>query len=153
VDRRLAAIGDGRYDAMLLAAAGLDRLGRGNGIHRLSPRLVVPAPAQGILALQIRAGDEWLASVLRRVRHRSSWLAARAERTFLRALRLDSDAPVGALARIRRQELVLIGLVARQDGRLTRATIRGPASSAVELGAALARRLRTVAGRSHVGAA
>jgi hydroxymethylbilane synthase len=153
VDRRLSLIGGGEYDAMLLAAAGLDRLGRGAGIHRLSPRLVVPAPAQGILALQVRADDRWLADLLRRVRHRRSWLAARAERAFLGALRADGDAPVGALARVRRGRLTLLGLADRDDGSLARGTISGPASVAFRLGVALARRLGADRRRSHVAVA
>jgi hydroxymethylbilane synthase len=141
VDRRLELIGRGSYDAMLLAAAGLDRLGRGRDIDRIPTRWVLPAPAQGALALQIRTGDHRLAALLRRVRHGNTWAAVKAERAFLRAAGLRADAPVAALARVRSGRLILTGLLGLPNGRLIRRSLRGPRSLPTRLGVRLARRL------------
>lgn len=101
VDTRLAHLEEGRFDAMVLACAGLDRLDLGHRIvERIDPDLMLPAPAQGALALTVREGDARAEARVARVADVAAAAEARAERAVLHALRAGCHAPVGALARI-----------------------------------------------------
>jgi hydroxymethylbilane synthase len=95
VDTRLRKLADGDYDAIVLAAAGLGRLGRGEEGAPLEE--LVPAAGQGCLAVTTRAGDEDRAAALR---HEPSARALAAERALVRALEADCRTPVGAYARL-----------------------------------------------------
>lgn len=144
VDDRLRQLAAGRYDALLAAAAGLDRLGHRDGVTRVPSRRLVPAPAQGVLALQIRKSDRELDRMVRALNHWPSWLVARAERSFAAAV-AGVDTVVGALAWIRGGQLILLGLLGPgpeiPDGEPRRAVIAGPPRDAVKLGHRLARRM------------
>ncbi|WP_018465518.1 hydroxymethylbilane synthase [Calidithermus timidus] len=108
---------DGPYDAILLALAGLERLGlQGQVTEILPPEVVLPAPAQGALAVQARAGDEAVLELLRPLDHRPTRRAVEAERAFLRTLGSGCSLPVGALAVEEGGLLRLRGRVLRPDG-------------------------------------
>ena len=99
VDTRVRRLDDGEADALVLAAAGLDRLGLGDRITaRLDPELVPPAPGQGALAVQVRRGDQEVLRVVRPLDDRSIRLAVLAERALLKAMGGGCRAPVGSLA-------------------------------------------------------
>lgn len=139
VDTRLRRLEAGEYDALLLAAAGLDRLGVPvSKDDRLSLEVMLPAPGQGALALQVRAND---VSLLARLDHGPTRLAVQTERALLRALGGGCLAPLGALAEVVDGQL---RLRAAYEGRnaFTRVDITGLADRPVEVVAEAAARIR-----------
>jgi hydroxymethylbilane synthase len=117
VDTRLRRLDEGQTDALLLACAGLDRLGLGDRIaERLSPEVVPPAPGQGAIAIQIRADDGRMLGVLAAIDDGRTRLAVEAERAFLEATGGGCRAPVGALATRVDGHVELIAGHANPDG-------------------------------------
>ncbi|HUG47639.1 MAG TPA: hydroxymethylbilane synthase [Candidatus Limnocylindria bacterium] len=143
VDTRLARLDGGQADALLLAVAGLRRLSRHERITQLiEPEQVPPAPGQGAIAVQARAGDDQLIRLLRAIEHPPTRAAVEAERAFLRATGGGCRAPVGALAQARDGRLRLLGGLATADGRVAvSGTVEGPADDFTTLAADLAARL------------
>ena len=118
VDTRLRKLAEGEFDAIVIAAAGLIRLGRGQEITEfLSPEDILPAPAQGVLAVTIREGDVELLKALEPIDDVLTEICAKAERSFLRALQGGCRVPVGALASITDQRLLLKGVIAHTNGQ------------------------------------
>ena len=146
VDTRIRLVGDGALDAVVLARAGLLRLGREAEVtETLDPLQVLPAPAQGALAVECRAGSA-LADVLAALDHADSRTAVAAERALLAALEAGCSAPVGALAYVAEgddgDEVFLRGLVAALDGTdAVRLSATGPTSDAQGVGRRLAAEL------------
>jgi hydroxymethylbilane synthase len=121
VDTRLQRLEEGRADALLLACAGLDRLGRGGVITaRLSPEEMLGAPAQGALGIMCREGDDEMTGLLRRLEDRRARAEVEAERELLRLLRGGCRAPVGSRGFFKGEEgngtLKLVGRVLSLDG-------------------------------------
>ncbi len=143
VDTRLGRLDSGETDALVLACAGLDRLGLADRIaERIEPEIVPPAPGQGAIAIQIRHDDAKTLALLAAVDDRPTRLAVEAERAFLSASGGGCRAPIGALARIDDEELELLGGYASPDGLNTLVTRRrGPAASGQQLGRELAAEL------------
>jgi hydroxymethylbilane synthase len=139
VDTRLRRLDEGETDALVLACAGLDRMGLGNRIaERLEPEIVLPAAGQGAIALQVRSDDERMLVVAAAIDDRDTRLAVEAERAFLSASGGGCRAPIGALANVVGEELELLGGYASPNG--TQAVLahrRGPLVS----GEALAREI------------
>jgi hydroxymethylbilane synthase len=98
IDTRLKKLLAGEFDAILLAAAGLERLGAGVGVSKvfLEPEVVVPAVGQGILAIEGRVGDGKVRELLAPLQDQAAWRAARAERAVLEALGADCTVPLAA---------------------------------------------------------
>lgn len=146
VDTRLRRVADGDLDAIVVAAAGLRRLGRiDEASEVLDPGQMLPAPAQGALAVECRGADANLADVLSGVLDdRTTRSAVVAERTLLAVLEAGCSAPVGALADVSMgedgdDEIYLRAVVAAIDGqRSIRLSVTGPLAQAAELGARLA---------------
>ncbi len=141
VDTRLRKLDAGEVDAVLLACAGLDRLGLGDRIaERLDPTDFVPAPAQGAIAVEGVGGT---AAALHLVRADDPGAAAavRAERTVLSRLGGGCRLPLGAWARLEAGRLVLAGALA-VDGEVRRAELSGDPERPVELGERVAAALR-----------
>jgi hydroxymethylbilane synthase len=117
VDTRLRRLDAGETDALVLASAGLDRLGLGDRIaERLEPEIVPPASGQGAIAIQVRSDDERMIAVAAEIDDLPTRLAVEAERTFLSTSGGGCRAPIGALAELVDQELILLGGLARPDG-------------------------------------
>jgi len=117
VDTRLRKLREGQYDAIVLAAAGLKRLGLGaKHVEPFDPSVVVPAVAQGALAIETRAGDSLAARIRLAFNDPASELCVRAERAFLRALSGGCQAPVGAYATLTDGTLRLQASIAAVDG-------------------------------------
>ncbi|MEP7289990.1 MAG: hydroxymethylbilane synthase [Chloroflexota bacterium] len=115
INKALAA--DGPYDAIVLAEAGLDRLAMAGHITEiLTADMMLPAPAQGALAIQCRADDTVIRSLLAPLNHLETQIAVEAERAFLNALDSGCRLPVAALAKIDGAILRLTGRVASLDG-------------------------------------
>lgn len=110
VDTRLRRLAAGETDALILACAGLDRLGLSERIaERLAPDVVPPAAGQGAIAVQIRNDDAWLLDVLAAIDDRPTRLAVEAERSFLHAMGGGCRAPIGAHATVDADRLDLLG--------------------------------------------
>ena len=153
IDTRLRKLDDGEYDAIVLAAAGLRRLGCDERIAELlAPPRMLPAPGQGALALQCRADDPDTAQILTPLNHAATHHAIQAERSLLAELEGGCSAPIAAWARTTSDKLALDGLVASLDGKsVLRASAIG-AHDPVSLGIEVARQL-SEAGASDVIAA
>ena len=142
VDTRLRMVSEGSVDAVVLATAGLSRLGRTDAItERFGPDLMLPAPAQGALAVECRSTDDdtaWFAEALTDLDNAESRAAAAAERALLRTLEAGCIAPVGAYATVAADTLTLTGAVIAVDGRTA---VRGELSGAVADAAVVGREL------------
>ena len=139
VDTRLRKLAAGDYDAIVLAAAGLERLGRAAEIsERLSTDLCLPDAGQGIISVQVRAADRDVVDVVSRIDDPSVRAQALAERAILRAFGGGCKVPVAAYARDEGSGLHVEGLVATVDGsRIIRDYVDGPSDQAEALGAEL----------------
>jgi len=138
LDTRLRKLDEGRYDAIVLAAAGLNRLGWAGRIAEvLTTETMCPAVGQGALAVETRAGGAgWDACAA--LDHAATHSAVAAERAFLRALGGGCQVPIGAAATVNGAGLHLVGLVIAPDGSaVVRGEREGPASEAEAVGAAL----------------
>ena len=144
VDTRIRKVTEGELDAVVLARAGIVRLGRADEItETLDPMLMLPAPAQGALAVECRIEDEDLVELLGKLDHASTRAAVTAERAMLATLEAGCSAPVAAFAEVAEgddgDEIYLRGAVISPDGtRDIRLSRTGTPSAAVEIGRALA---------------
>ena len=143
VPTRIERLDAGRFDAIVLAAAGVRRLGRADRISAWLPvDRMPPAVAQGAVAVQLRAGDARAIDWVARLDHAPTRAATAAERALLRALEGGCQIPVGALAELDGGRLTLRGTVCSLDGRRSVADrIVGTAAAAEALGGELAERL------------
>ena len=134
VETRLARLAAGETDALMLAAAGLDRLGIDVPEHaRLPFELVLPAPAQGALAVQVRAADTELITALGRVDHAATRVGVDAERALLRQIGGGCLAPLGALGEVTDGTLRLRAAFETLDGTHLRAEASGLARDAARI--------------------
>jgi hydroxymethylbilane synthase len=140
VDTRLRRLEDGETDALVLACAGLDRMGLGERIaERLDPETLPPAPGQGAIAVQIRRDDARMLALAASIDYQRTRIAVEAERAFLRASGGGCRAPIGALATVINGEIDLLGGFASPDGSGTaRAHRRGPVGTGHALAGQLA---------------
>lgn len=147
---RLRKLEEGEYSALILAAAGLKRLGLENRISRyFTTDEMIPAAGQGILAVQGRKGFGY--SFLEGYGDEEAWLAGTAERAFVRYLNGGCSSPVAAYGEIEGQELFLRGLYYNeQDGSFRKGTIRGDLKEAEKLGITLAARLKESSEKGEV---
>jgi hydroxymethylbilane synthase len=143
VDTRLRRLDEGEVDALVLAATGIDRLGRSERIdQRLDPEVIAPAPAQGALAVQARRSDIELLRLLASFDSESVRLAVEAEREVLKATGGTCRAPVGALASVDGVSFTLLVAGVNSDGTGKRVEhIQGACVEALELAAGAGRRL------------
>ncbi len=143
LNTRFAKLDRGDFDAMLLAAAGVERMGWGDRItERISFELSLPAVGQGSVGIEIRGDDPEVAEIAAKVNHRESALAIRAERAMLKKLEGGCQIPIGCLGKVEGDKLVLDGLVASVDGsRILRSRVEGKANLPEELGVELAHKL------------
>ena len=144
VNTRLAKLDEGRYDAIILACAGLERLGMAARIAaELSPDDILPAAAQGVIGIECRADRDDLRGLLARLEHAPTQQTTAAERAVARRLEASCQSPVASYATIDdRGRLELRSLVARPDGSaVLRDTVSGDPREADSLGLALAERL------------
>lgn len=117
VDTRLRRLDDGEVDALVLAAAGLDRLGRGDRVDaRFEPEVVAPAPGQGALAIQARGSDSEVLEILASIDSQDVRLCVESERAVLAATGGGCRAPVGALATVAGGRLSLFAAAVTPDG-------------------------------------
>jgi len=143
VDTRLRKVESGEYDAILLAKAGLDRLGVSQRIAEvLSPEVCMPAVGQGAIAVECRLKDTETADILAPLDDAETRTAIIAERALLAALQGGCQVPLGAWARIERDELLLEACVCSEDGvQYVKQRATAPPDQAAALGEHMARLL------------
>jgi hydroxymethylbilane synthase len=143
LDTRIRKLDEGQYDAIVLACAGLERMGwAGRITERISADVSIPAPGQGVLAVEARAGDDEAAALLAPLNHLDTALAVEAERALQAGLGAGCSVPAGAYARVDGEDLRFIAFLADADGsRLDRVEETGPASEAAAIGGRCAERL------------
>ncbi len=146
VDTRLRKLDEGQYHALILASAGLRRLGQESRISALIPtEQILPAVGQGAIGVETRADDESTITIVSALNHEPTSLACTAERSLLRALGGGCQLPIAGYAVVQGQELTLEGLVADPAGEeIVRDRIFGPAAEANEMGKRLATQLLTL---------
>lgn len=144
LDTRLRKLDQGQVDALILAAAGLERMGwKPDNYFPIPPEICLPAPGQGALAVEIREDDTFIKKICSEaLEDRSARLAVTAERAFLFGLGGGCQVPVGALALVRENVLRLQGIVIQVDGKefLSGQAVVKP-NAAFEVGIALANKL------------
>jgi hydroxymethylbilane synthase len=152
VDTRLEKLERGIADATLLAVAGLNRLGRSDRITAyLDPRRFPPAPAQGAIGIEIRAGDEQTAAIVGGLNHPPTSIAVTAERALLDALNGSCRTPIGVFTELNETSCTLHAQILSPDGAESfEATLSGRPENAAAIGADLGRRLLDVAGPEFV---
>ncbi len=151
VDTRLCKLHDGEVDAILLALAGLKRLGREcDGMTVLDPDYMLPAAAQGAIGIETRADDERVIGMMAAINHEGSLKVISAERALLETLDGNCRTPVGALAEIEADGgLRLRALLANPDGAWLHSTERrGVIEDAVMMGKEAGEELRRLAGEA-----
>lgn len=153
LDTRLRKLDAGEYDALILAAAGLRRMGWAERISFPLPvEWSVPAVGQGALAIETRAGETSLIERLSRLDHAPTRACVTAERAALARLRGGCTVPFGAHATLAEDTLTIHGMIADPDGtRLIRQSLAGPASDPAALGTRLAEALLAAGGAALIG--
>jgi len=155
IDTRLRKLQEGQFDAIILASAGVTRLGlKAPHMERIAPDRMLPSAGQGALGIEIRADNPELAAILATLGHAPTRLCVEAERGFLAGLQGDCRVPVGAYATLADDgSLRLEGMVAQTDGAaIVRRGVTGAPPldpvQARELGLALAAEVFENGGRS-----
>jgi len=140
VDTRLKRLDEGKFDAILLAAAGVRRLGWSDRIREyLPPSVCLPAIGQGALGIETRIGDEKMGPFIAHFNHGSTADAVTAERAFLARLEGGCQVPIAALAETEGTHLKLTGVVASLDGgRVIRRSVTGSRKACAAIGLQLA---------------
>jgi hydroxymethylbilane synthase len=149
VTTRLKKFEASTWDGMLLAGAGLERLGLATRISgRIPTDVILPAVGQGALALEARRDDQDVVEMLRELEHVETAVAVRAERAFLAKLEGGCQVPIAALGSVRGNRLVLEGYIGSIDGqKSTRQRMESRSSEPEELGKALGEKILAEGGR------
>jgi hydroxymethylbilane synthase len=139
LDTRLKKMAEGEFDAIILAAAGLKRLGLERKVtHYIHPGVMLPAIGQGALGLEFRAADKKVYDILRLIHHGDTALCVRAERAFLARLEGGCQIPIGAFTELSGARLILHGLIGDETGKkIIRMTKEASKDDAEWLGHAL----------------
>jgi hydroxymethylbilane synthase len=151
VDTRLRKLHEGEYDAIVLAAAGLERLGQLDKVtFYLDIEAMIPAVGQGALAVEVRSSDEAMVELARQINDSVTWTAVTAERAFLARVGGSCALPVGAYATIAGSDLTIVGMIGVEDGRMVKGELSGSAHDPVRAGTELADDLLRRGGRAMV---
>jgi len=144
VNTRLRKMEEGHCDAMLMAAAGLQRLELDHYITEiLEPDVLIPATSQGVIAIESRTGDVRIDGYLEEINHAATWNAIEAERAFLHAIEGGCQVPVGCFTRFENDAFTITGFVASVDGaQFLIDEETGTVETANETGKKLAEKLR-----------
>ena len=143
VNSRLQKMEDGYCDAMIMAAAGLQRLELDSYITEIiDPEIVMPAVSQGAIAIETRLNDPEVDALMEKMNHTPTWNAITAERAFLARLEGGCQVPLGCYSKVEDGLLTLSGFVASVDGKqYIRETISGDVNRGAELGVQMAEKM------------
>ena len=147
VETRLKKLDAGEFDAIILAAAGLERLGHSARIRELLPE-IIPAAGQGALAIEIRTGDEKISELVDKLNDAETFSATTVEREFLREVGGSCQVPVGVFAQVDGNKLNVRALISSIDGqRSVKNSVTAPLAEIDGLGKILATNLLDAGGR------
>lgn len=154
VDTRLRKLDEGLYDAIILAAAGLERLGHGDRITALiPPDVCLPAVGQGALAIEARTADDEVRSMLEFLNDLPTKQSTDAERAFLGLLEGGCQVPIGVHADVAGEQIKIEAIIAALDGStVLRDTITGKVENAVALGQQLGKKMLAAGGQEILAA-
>ena len=143
VDTRLRKVSSGKVSGIIVAAAGMIRLGLADMITEyLSPEIFLPAVGQGALGIEIREGDNEMAALTSALNHEPAWRSVSAERAFLHAVDGGCHTPVAALGTMKGNTLTLQGMVATTDGsQILQASEEGDSQAPEQVGIRLAQKM------------
>ncbi len=143
LDTRIKKLQEGKYDAIVVASAGLKRLGLLHlATEFFSPETMIPAIGQGSLGLEAREDDEEVIEMVKFLNHEKTNIEVTAERAFLKKLEGGCQVPIAGYAEIHNGGLEISGMVASFDGnKLLKSTLKGPEEKAESLGIELAEKL------------
>jgi len=143
VDTRLRKVAEGEFDAIILATAGVKRLGFADRItEHLPVEVSLPAIGQGAVGIECRVDDEFMNGLLKKLNHEETSVCVRAERAFLKKLEGGCQVPIAAYAKMKDGRIVIKGLVGSLDGKtLIKDISEGYPEKAESLGTALAEKL------------
>ncbi len=149
VDTRIRKMEEGQYKGIILAYAGLKRLGLENKVKQVfSPEEMIPAVAQGFLGIEGRKNDDKIKEVIKILNHKESELRAKAERAFLKTLEGGCQVPIAAYAEIKDNTLTIVGYISDLEGkRVFKDKISGNKENAEEIGTELAQKLLDEGGK------
>lgn len=147
VDTRLRKLREGRYGAIILACAGIERLGMGQAITAVIPEeICIPAVGQGVIAVEMRSGEPELEEVVSHIDHRPTRVCIEAERDFLRIVEGGCKVPVGCYARLEESGIHIAGFIGDLSGEnVVRRTLSFAGSDSAA-GSALARAMLDAGG-------
>ena len=147
VETRLKKLDAGEFDAIILAAAGLERLGHATRIGELLPE-IIPAAGQGALAIEIRTGDKKISELVGKLNDTETFSATTIEREFLREVGGSCQVPVGVFAQVDGDKLNVRALISSIDGqRVVKNSVTVPLTEIEDLGKTLATNLLDAGGR------
>ena len=143
VNSRLQKMEDGYCDAMIMAAAGLQRLGLEKYITEIiDPETIVPAVSQGAIAIEIRMNDPEIELLMQKINHPETWDTILAERAFLAHLQGGCQVPLGCFSKVENGTIKMTGFVASLDGTMfIYETISGETGKGAELGVQMAEKM------------
>jgi hydroxymethylbilane synthase len=149
VETRIAKVESGHIDAIIIAAAGLNRLGLSGKITAiLPPKIFVPAPAQGALAVQIREDDTELEKIVKKLDDKNARITAETERCVLAAMHGGCSIPLGVYARLEAGSIIVDAIISDVDGKnLIRRSAVAPVENAVDCARKLAEELLDAGGK------
>ncbi len=149
LDTRLRKLSEGEFDAIILAAAGIIRLGMKDKITEyLDENIMLPAVGQGALCIESRKNDQDTSLILKTLHHIETGITIKGERAFLKRLEGSCHIPVACFGKIKKENITLKGLIASEDGsRIIKKTIQKDINSAEQAGIELADSLLAKGGR------
>jgi hydroxymethylbilane synthase len=152
VDTRIRKLRNGEFDSVILAVAGLERLNLVEELTEICPiDFLIPAPGQGIIAVECREKDDDLDEILSEINHLDTSMAASAERSFLLRIGGDCNLPAGCYASIKGEGLSILGFIASEDGTdMVRKEIQGSSRDHKSLGEELAEKILSDGGNSII---
>ncbi|MDA3904437.1 MAG: hydroxymethylbilane synthase [Bacteroidales bacterium] len=150
VDTRLRKMDEGHCDAMVMAAAGLQRVGYGNRITQIvDTEIIIPAPGQGAIAIEIRDNDSTIKQLIDGINHHDTFITTQAERRFLRLLEGGCQIPIGCHAILKNDTLQLTGFLSDLDGKeIFIETVTGLKNNGLQLAEELADIVLSKGGRA-----
>ncbi len=149
VNTRLKKMENGYCDAIIMAAAGLQRLGLDSYITEiLEPDVMIPAVSQGAIAIETCSNNTFINNLVAQINHQPTWVEIIAERAFMRTLQGGCQVPVGCFSKVTNNNMVITGFVASVNGmEYLLDKVEGKADNAEELGILLGNRLIALGGR------
>ena len=150
IDTRLKKLETENLDAIILAAAGVKRLGLENRITEyMDENVMLPAVGQGALCIEIRQNDPEIEPIITSLNHQETWTVVMGERAFLNRLEGGCQVPIAAHGKIEQNTFTLCGLVASVDGtNIIKETLSGPEDSSESIGVKLADRLLSMGAKT-----